>query len=73
MPVQAPPAAVGMRTSSNLRTKLLHLSEDRSPIHLDPALRQQIGDILVRGRKPAVPAHGKQDHPTREPISLYGS
>ncbi|CTQ33171.1 putative transposase OrfB [Jannaschia rubra] len=70
VPIQPPPAAVIVGAPSDLGAEFLDPAENRSPIHRDPSLCQQITDILVREGKPAVPPDGKQDHLSRKPISL---
>ncbi len=69
MPVQPAPAAVGSGAPGDLGAELLDRAEDRGPVHHDPALGQEIGDILGREWKPAVPAHGQQDNASREPAA----
>ena len=70
MPVQPAPAAVGVSALGDPGAELLDPTKDRGPIHHDPALGQQIADILGRKRKPAVPANGQRDDASREPVAL---
>ena len=70
MPVQTTPAAVGGGALGDLRAELLNPPEDGRPIHGDPTLPQQVTDILVREREPAVLANSQQNDVPRKPVTF---
>lgn len=70
VPVDAGPAQVLLRSLRDLWPKLLNPAIHGGAINVDPALREQIHDILIGQRVAQIPPHRAKDYVARKTVML---